>query len=166
MRLKRCSLRGSAREELEKGERQVKKTGCESEKRNNADSSDDKIGLTSKWVEVLSTARSPSKCLCIPAWRRVHWIWFIRQESILSSCVEWKWLVTMKDFFHIRYARVRAPCHAWSGKSVFSDRFHYTCLFDYTLMCGFFCFFDWYDSKRHVGIPPLLMIILSWNEIR
>ena len=53
-------------------------------KRNNADSSDDMIKLASKWVEVLATARPSSKPLCFPALRRVHWIWFIRQNSILS----------------------------------------------------------------------------------
>lgn len=53
-------------------------------KRNNADGSDDKIRIASKWVEVMVTARPSSKPLCLPALRRVHWIWFIRQDSILS----------------------------------------------------------------------------------
>ena len=53
-------------------------------KRNNADGSDDKIRIASKWVEVMTTDRPSSKPLCLQALRRVRWIWFIRQDSILS----------------------------------------------------------------------------------
>ena len=53
-------------------------------KRNNAVGSDDKIRIASKWVEVMTTDRTSSKPLCLQALRRVRWIWFIRQDSILS----------------------------------------------------------------------------------
>lgn len=66
-------LAGFAREKLKKGKRQVKKTGCDP-KLNKVDSIDDKIRLVSKSVEVLTTVRSPSKILRLPAWRPIHWI--------------------------------------------------------------------------------------------
>ena len=77
---------GSAREELGRVEDKWKNR-MRIRKRNNADSFDDMIKLASKWVEVMVTARPSSKPLCLPALRRVHWIWFIRQDGILSFCV-------------------------------------------------------------------------------
>ena len=71
--LKRFSLGRLCPGEAEKGKRQVKKTGCDP-KLNKVDSIDDKIRLASKSVEVLTTVRTPSKILRLPAWRPIHWI--------------------------------------------------------------------------------------------
>ena len=79
MRLSNASLfDGSAREESEKVWEKVCKTSekdrMKIQLRNNSDSSDDKIRLASKLVEVLVSSRPPSKTLRLPAWRPIHWI--------------------------------------------------------------------------------------------
>ena len=77
MRLSNASpFDGSAREESEKVWEKVCKTSekdrMKIQLRNNSDSSDDKIRLASKLVEVLVSSRPPSKTLRLSAWRPIH----------------------------------------------------------------------------------------------
>ena len=75
MRLSNASpFDGSAREESGKVCNTSEKDRMKIQLRNNSDSSDDKIRLASKCVEVLNLVRPPSKPLCLPAWRPIHWI--------------------------------------------------------------------------------------------
>ena len=87
MRLSSASpFDGSAREESGKVWKTSKtiKRQDENPKPNKVDRIDDKIRLASKWVEVLATARPPSKALRLPAWRPIHWIRPFDRISLLS----------------------------------------------------------------------------------
>ena len=90
MRLSSASpFDGSAREEsgkvckTSKTSKTIKRQD-KNPKPNKVDRIDDKIRLASKWVEVLATARPPSKALRLPAWRPIHWIRPFDRISLLS----------------------------------------------------------------------------------